>query len=200
MLVCVWATPSPSAPPLLSARLFPCPPPPPATAQLAASVPPASRSLPLASPLAKHCSWLSARAPLAAQLLPPASTILLTDTAGNLLESLTANVLLLRGSRLLTPPPAGVLPGYARSLFLALAGEAGLKAAEEPIRAGGLGGGDRLFLTSSVALAQEVVRVVDGGGGVLWERGGEPPPGKFEELLGRVRGRCEGEEGTVVEL
>jgi branched-subunit amino acid aminotransferase/4-amino-4-deoxychorismate lyase len=70
------------------------------------------------------------------------------------LEAAWANVWILEGDRIVTPPTDGrILPGVTRALLLAHAGAVGLTAATEPIPLERARRADAVFLTSSLRLA-----------------------------------------------
>ena len=72
--------------------------------------------------------------------------------AGNLSEASTANLFVLRGSKLSTPPlSAAILAGTTRTWLLAHAERLGLVPVEEDLRPEELLGVDEAFLTASVA-------------------------------------------------
>ncbi|MBK8538818.1 MAG: aminotransferase class IV [Ardenticatenia bacterium] len=81
-----------------------------------------------------------------------ADEALLLNTAGHLVEASAANLFLVRGGRLLTPPLAdGALPGVTRARVLALASEAGIPAtADRSLTAADLAAADEAFLTNSL--------------------------------------------------
>ena len=86
-------------------------------------------------------------AALAAQA--PGTVPLLIDTDGLVLEAAHANVWIVEGHELLTPPADGrILPGVTRATMLA----AERYAREEPIELERLAGADAVFLTSSISL------------------------------------------------
>jgi branched-chain amino acid aminotransferase len=71
---------------------------------------------------------------------------------GEISEGTTANVWLLRGVHLSTPPlAAAILPGTTRTWLFDHAGDLGLEAQEVPIRPDDLVSADEAFLSSSVA-------------------------------------------------
>ncbi len=71
---------------------------------------------------------------------------------GWLSESTTANLFLVRGTELLTPPlTAAILPGTTRTWLLAAAGSLGLRPIEQALLPADLAGADEAFLSSSVA-------------------------------------------------
>jgi para-aminobenzoate synthetase/4-amino-4-deoxychorismate lyase len=75
---------------------------------------------------------------------------LLVDLDGEVLEAAHANVFVVEGNRLVTPPLDGrLLPGTARAKLLADP-PAGLEAAEEPISLERAAAADELWLTSSL--------------------------------------------------
>jgi para-aminobenzoate synthetase/4-amino-4-deoxychorismate lyase len=75
---------------------------------------------------------------------------LLVDLDGDVLEAGYANVWVVEGDALVTPPLDGrLLPGTLRARLL-MAPPAGLEAREEPVSLERLGAGDELLLTSSV--------------------------------------------------
>ncbi|MGH2875280.1 MAG: aminotransferase class IV, partial [Solirubrobacteraceae bacterium] len=78
---------------------------------------------------------------------------LLVEPDGTVLEAAFANVWLLRGDRLVTPPADGrILPGVTRALLLRAAG-LGLSAVEEHVSVEDLRGADAVILTSAARLA-----------------------------------------------
>lgn len=79
---------------------------------------------------------------------------LLVEPDGTVLEAAFANVWLLRGERLVTPPADGrILPGVTRALLLARAGGLGLSAVEGHVSVEDLRGADAIILTSAARLA-----------------------------------------------
>ena len=79
------------------------------------------------------------------------SVSLIVDQDDDVLEAAWANVWLLEGRRIVTPPADGrLLPGVTRALLLGLAHEVGLTLAEEPISLSRARGADAVFLTSSL--------------------------------------------------
>jgi branched-chain amino acid aminotransferase len=80
-----------------------------------------------------------------------ADEALLLNTQGRIACASAANVFVLRGDRLETPPISdGALPGIMRARVLALAPKLGLAPVEMPLSAGGLAGADEVFLTNSI--------------------------------------------------
>ncbi|HUA05122.1 MAG TPA: chorismate-binding protein, partial [Solirubrobacteraceae bacterium] len=80
--------------------------------------------------------------------LHPGSVPLIVDTDGLVLEAAHANVWIVEGESLITPPADGrILPGVTRAALLA----ADDGAREEPIDVDRLASADALFLTSSIS-------------------------------------------------
>jgi para-aminobenzoate synthetase/4-amino-4-deoxychorismate lyase len=80
--------------------------------------------------------------------LRPGTVPLLVDTDGLVLEAAYANVWIVEGEELITPPADGrILPGTTAAVLLA--DEPGAR--EEPIDLERLASADSLFLTSSVS-------------------------------------------------
>jgi branched-subunit amino acid aminotransferase/4-amino-4-deoxychorismate lyase len=76
---------------------------------------------------------------------------LFLNERGEVTETTTANLFLIRGRNLVTPPvSAGLLPGIARHLLLARAGENGLVAEERPVTTADLAAADEVLLTNAV--------------------------------------------------
>ena len=86
---------------------------------------------------------------------------LLVDGAGSdaeVLEAAWANVWLLDGDRLITPPCDGrILPGVTRARAIELAPALGLSVSEQPNRLGQLHAATAMMLTSSLQLAAPAV-------------------------------------------
>jgi para-aminobenzoate synthetase/4-amino-4-deoxychorismate lyase len=82
------------------------------------------------------------------------ATPLIVEADGEVLEAAWANVWALEASRLLTPPADGrILAGVTRARLLGIAGDVGLRAAEEPLSLVRLARADAVLLTSSLRLA-----------------------------------------------
>lgn len=81
-------------------------------------------------------------------------TPLIVDRDGEVLEAGWANVWLLEGDELVTPPADGrILPGVTRARLLTLAPTLGLRACERPIGLAQARAAHTLFLTSALRLA-----------------------------------------------
>ena len=97
-----------------------------------------------------------------------ADEALLLNTAGRLASASAANLFLVRGGSLLTPPSSeGVLPGVTRAAVIELAEGQGLTVAEVSMEPADLSTADEAFLTNSLIELRALV-AVDGkaiGGG-----------------------------------
>jgi para-aminobenzoate synthetase/4-amino-4-deoxychorismate lyase len=77
---------------------------------------------------------------------------LIMDLDGEVLEAATANVFIVEGATVVTPPLDGrLLPGTVRERALAAAPAAGLRAAEEPIALERLAAADEVLLSSAIS-------------------------------------------------
>jgi para-aminobenzoate synthetase / 4-amino-4-deoxychorismate lyase len=77
---------------------------------------------------------------------------LIVDLDDQVLEAATANVLIVEGATVVTPPLDGrLLPGTVRERALAAVSAAGLRAAEEPIALERLAAADEVLLSSAIS-------------------------------------------------
>jgi len=116
------------------------------------------------SPASRHktLGYLDAVVASKAAAAAGADDALFLNTAGRVACTTMANLFVVAGDRLLTPPLAdGVLAGIVRGEILALAGEAGLVGEEASLMPGDLATADAVFLTNSVRLVSPVA-VIDG--------------------------------------
>lgn len=96
--------------------------------------------------------WIDRR--LLDRLSSEDSVVLLVDADGDVLEAAWANVWILEGDRIVTPPADGrILPGVTRELLLTHAPKLGLSATMEAISLERARAADAIFLTSSLRLA-----------------------------------------------
>jgi branched-chain amino acid aminotransferase len=97
-----------------------------------------------------------------------ADEALFFNNAGSLCEATTANVFVVSGGRIATPPlSAGCLAGITREHVLRLGEELGIEVTQQQISREDLAGVDEMFLTSSTREIQALVAVDDqpvGGG------------------------------------
>jgi para-aminobenzoate synthetase/4-amino-4-deoxychorismate lyase len=105
------------------------------------------RPLPIPGGLGRH-KWADRR------LVGPAdnsAVALIVDRDDELLEAAWANVFVVEGRRLITPPADGrLLPGIVRGRLLQDAPALGLEAAEEPVSLSRARSADAVLLTSSL--------------------------------------------------
>jgi para-aminobenzoate synthetase/4-amino-4-deoxychorismate lyase len=79
------------------------------------------------------------------------SVVMICDDDGQVLEAAWANVWLLEGGRLRTPPADGrILPGVTRARLFSLAQSLGLEASEAPITPADVRDAPTVFVTSSL--------------------------------------------------
>ena len=82
---------------------------------------------------------------------------LFLDTAGRVACASAANVFMVRGRTILTPPADAVLPGVMRGLVLTVAGGLGYEAREAAFGYDEIRTADELFLSNSVRLVSAVL-------------------------------------------
>lgn len=89
---------------------------------------------------------------------------LIVDLDDQVLEAATANVLIVEGATVVTPPLDGrLLPGTVREQALAAAPAAGLRAAEEPIALERLAAADEVLLSSAISGVRPAALAGKGG-------------------------------------
>lgn len=86
--------------------------------------------------------------------------VLITD-GGFVIEAARANLLLIDGDTLRTPPLGRCLPGVIRAALVELAPRAGLRVSEEPVRVNHVLAADEVLITNSIIRAR-MVSEVDG--------------------------------------
>lgn len=86
---------------------------------------------------------------------------LMLDTQGYVAEATGANLFMVQGERLITPPPCNILEGITRDTILRLAAMDGFEVAERPIPRDDLYTADEAFLTGTAAEVTPI-REVDG--------------------------------------
>jgi len=102
---------------------------------------------------------------------------LFLDEAGDLAETAVANLFLITGDELRTPPEGSILPGVVRAWVLEEAARLGVKVDEGEIPAAELGRADAAFVTNSI---KGLVPVARAGDTVFVEPGRD---GTFRTLL-----------------
>lgn len=88
-----------------------------------------------------------------------ADDAILLDAAGRVLESATANVFVVSGDELLTPPEEVALPGVTAHFVIAAARAEGLRVTRRALTEADLWTADEVFLTSSVREVTPVHRI-----------------------------------------
>jgi branched-subunit amino acid aminotransferase/4-amino-4-deoxychorismate lyase len=146
---------------------------------------PRTRQVPAASvdPRIKQRSrlhwWLADRE---ARQADPGATALLLDPDGHVTETAAANLLLVRGGVVYTPPRSSVLPGVSLRVTEELCHELGAPFEERPLRPADCFGADEAMLAST-PFGLAGVRSVDGVA-LPW------PGPTFERLLAGWNGRA----------
>jgi para-aminobenzoate synthetase / 4-amino-4-deoxychorismate lyase len=104
------------------------------------------------------------------------SVPLLLDAGEEVLEAAWANVWIVEGERIVTPPTDGrILPGVTREILLGLAGEIGAGAVVEPISLARARRAKAIFLTSAIRHLVSAAIV------------GDPAPAHEEPIVERAR-------------
>ncbi len=155
----------------------------------------ASARVSSSSPLRRHKSLSYLESILARREAAAAGAdeALLLGEAGQLVEASAANLFLVDGSRLRTPPVSdGALPGITRGLLLELAAEVGLEPREERLGLDDLRQAEAVLLTSSLIGLRPVIALLGGSDPreALEARWPADPP-----ALRRLRARYEREIG-----
>lgn len=113
-----------------------------------------------------------------------ADEALMLNTQGRIACASAANVFVLRGSRLETPPISdGALPGIMRASVLALAPKLGLVPVESSLILEDLAGADEVFLTNSI---RQITPVRKCDGKPLGGRGGRALDGLHALIAARM--------------
>ena len=116
-----------------------------------------------------------------------ADDALILNTQGRVACSTIANIFILKGNRLTTPPLSeGCLPGIIRALMLEIAPDLGLEVTESPILRGELIAADAVFLTNSVRFIRRAISL---DGINLPSHDGEVAKLQ-DELMARVKAEC----------
>lgn len=116
--------------------------------------------------------WLADRE---AQRIDPGATALLLDEAGGLTETAAANVLVVRGGTVLSPPRARILEGVSLRVVIELCGRLGIPFEERQMSIADLAAAEEVLLTSTPYCLMGVSRL--NGAPVPW-------PGKILQRLG----------------
>ncbi|MGE5326534.1 MAG: aminotransferase class IV, partial [Deltaproteobacteria bacterium] len=98
----------------------------------------------------KMLSWVPHAAVLEAAHAQKFDDALLVNEKGMLAECTSANVFLVRGGKVLTPPlSSGCLPGITREVLFEILPEAGIELREADLRAEDLAGAEEVFISST---------------------------------------------------
>jgi branched-chain amino acid aminotransferase len=117
-----------------------------------------------------------------------ADDALFLNTAGRVACTTIANIFVLTGDRLSTPPAAdGVLEGITRALVLEDADSLGTTATEDQLTQADIFRADAVFLTNSVRLLQAVTAL---DGRALYGRAGPFVAALAGRLAARIRDEC----------
>jgi len=123
-----------------------------------------------------------------------ADEALILNARGGVAEASVANVFIVRGDRLMTPPPSeGALPGITRASVLEIAADLGLETRECALGRMDLFSADEVFLTGSGARIVPVASL-DGQHLGLAEEG----PGAFTQRIMEAFGRYVEQHGTPI--
>jgi branched-chain amino acid aminotransferase len=88
--------------------------------------------------------------------------VLLLNERGEVAECTSANVFLVRGQEVVTPPlDSGALPGVSRKVILRACGRNGVRAGERAVHADDLFSADEVFISSTTREVQPVSRIDD---------------------------------------
>ena len=99
---------------------------------------------------AKMLSWAAHALALEQAHAAGFDEVLLLNEKGQLAECASANIFLVRGGRVLTPPlSSGCLPGVTREILLEIAPEAGIELAERDLTLDDLSSADEVFISST---------------------------------------------------
>jgi branched-chain amino acid aminotransferase len=116
-----------------------------------------------------------------------ASDALFVNHSGKLACTTIANIFIVRGDRLATPPDAdGVMPGIMRALVLEAAARLGIRAEEASLTRGDVVDAEAAFLTNSVRL----LAPLDSLDGEAISRRGGIVDKLVDDIAGQVRSEC----------
>ena len=125
---------------------------------------------------AKMLSWATHALTLEQAHAAGFDEVLLLNEKGQLAECASANIFLVRGGRVLTPPlSSGCLPGVTREILLEIAPQAGVELAERDLTLDDLSSADEVFISSTT---REVAAVE-----LISPRWAYKAPGRVTRLL-----------------
>jgi len=147
-----------------------------------------------ASPLAgvKTISWLANVWSVAEAQKEGFDETILLNERGEVAECTAANVYLVKGDTILTPPlSSGCLEGVTRAVLFEIAGEAGVSVKEQVLRPEDLYGADEVFISSTnrnvIGVGEIAGHTLAGAPGAVTKRVDEAFAAYVREYVGRRR-------------
>jgi len=147
-----------------------------------------------ASPLAgvKTISWLTNVWSVAEAQKEGFDETILLNERGEVAECTAANVYLVKGDMILTPPlSSGCLEGVTRAVLFEIAGEAGVSVKEQVLRPEDLYGADEVFISSTnrnvIGVGEIADHTLAGAPGAVTKRVDEAFAAYVREYVGRRR-------------
>jgi len=147
-----------------------------------------------ASPLAgvKTISWLTNVWSVAEAQKEGFDETILLNERGEVAECTAANVYLVKGDMILTPPlSSGCLEGVTRAVLFEIAGEAGVSVKEQVLRPEDLYGADEVFISSTnrnvIGVGEIAGHTLAGAPGAVTKRVDEAFAAYVREYVGRRR-------------
>jgi branched-chain amino acid aminotransferase len=147
-----------------------------------------------ASPLAgvKTISWLPNVWSVAEAQKEGFDEVILLNERGEVAECTAANVYLVKGDRILTPPlSSGCLEGVTRGILFEIAGEAGVSVKEQVLRPEDLYGADEVFISSTnrnvIGVGEIAAHGLAGAPGPVTKRVDEAFAAYMKEYVSRRR-------------
>ena len=147
-----------------------------------------------ASPLAgvKTISWLPNVWAVAEAQKEGFDEVILLNERGEVAECTAANVYLVKGDKILTPPlSSGCLEGVTRGILFEIAGEAGVSVKEQVLRPEDLYAGDEVFISSTnrnvIGVGEIAGHALAGAPGPVTKRVDEVFEAYVKEYVGRRR-------------
>ncbi|HEX5269741.1 MAG TPA: aminotransferase class IV [Gemmataceae bacterium] len=104
-----------------------------------------------------------------ARRVDPEASALLLDLQGRVTETNAANLLIVEGGRIVSPPAEAILPGHSRAVIIELAARLGIPFEERDLTAADVAAAREAFLTSTPFCVMPVTRINNrpvGGGNV----------------------------------
>jgi branched-chain amino acid aminotransferase len=109
-------------------------------------------------------SWVPHTAALERAHVEGFDEALLLNERAQLAECTSANIFLVRGGKVLTPPlSSGCLPGITREILLEIAPGSGIEIREQELDTKDISSGDEVFISSTTREVAAVESIVPGG-------------------------------------